>query len=132
MKSTNIKVSVSQDGLLPEESVDLVMLEFPVLQKKLLRALGFERVDSSTFVGVLPVFVNLRDKEQEIDIELGVSLPEMRKKVLEILQTPLKAITPPPVQKANKKGKSSQAKTTKKSKTSTSKTKKAPSRKSKR
>lgn len=132
MKPTKIKISVSQDGLLPQESVDLVMLEFPILQKKLLRALGFERVDSSTFVGVLPVFVNLRAKEQEIDIELGVNLPEMRKKVLEILQTPLKAITPPPVQKTKKKGKSSEAKTTKKSKTSTSKAKKAPSRKSKR
>ena len=53
-----------------------------------LKALGFERVDSSTFVGVLPVFVNLGDKEQQIEIELGVSLPEMRKKVMEILKAP--------------------------------------------
>ena len=35
---------------------------------------------------MLPVFVNLLDKEQEIEIELGVNQPEMRKKVLEVIQ----------------------------------------------
>lgn len=94
MKDTVLKVSVSQDGLLPQETTDLVTLEFPVLQKKLLRALGFERVDSTTFVGVLPIFVNLKDKHQEIEIELGVNLPEMRKKVSEVLEAPIKVTTP--------------------------------------
>ena len=88
MKATRIKVSVSQDGLLPQETADIVNIQFPVLPKRLLKALGFERVDNTTFVGVLPVFVNLGEKEQEIELELGVSLPEMRKKVLEILQKP--------------------------------------------
>jgi len=88
MKPTKIKVSVSQDGLLPQETAELAILEFPVFQKKLLKALGFERVDATTFVGVLPVFVHLSEKHQEIEIELGVNLPEMRKKILEVLQTP--------------------------------------------
>jgi len=88
MKPTKIKVSVSQDGLLPEETAELATVDFPVFQKKLLKALGFERVDSETFVGVLPVFIHLSDKHQEIEVELGVGLPEMRKKVMEILLTP--------------------------------------------
>lgn len=88
MKPTKIKVSVSQDGLLPQETAEITTVDFPVFQKKMLRALGFERVDSETFVGVLPVFVHLVEKHQEIEIELGVGLPEMRKKVLEILLTP--------------------------------------------
>ncbi len=90
MKSTRLKISVSQDGLLPQETADVAILQFPLLPKKLLKALGFERVDSTTFVGVLPVFVNLGEKEQEIEIELGVTLPEMRKKVIEIIKTPAK------------------------------------------
>jgi len=88
MKPTKIKVSVSQDGLLPEETAEIATVDFPVFQKKLLKALGFERVDSETFVGVLPVFIHLSDKHQEIEVELGVGLPEMRKKVMEILLTP--------------------------------------------
>lgn len=87
MKPTRIKVSVSQDGLLPQETADVATVELPALPKKILRALGFEKVDANTFVGVLPVFVNLGD-EQEIEIELGVGVPEMRKRVLEILTTP--------------------------------------------
>jgi hypothetical protein len=90
MKSTRLKISVSQDGLLPQETAEVAVLQFPVLPKKLLKALGFERVDSTTFVGVLPVFVNLGEKEQEIEIELGVTLPEMRKKVIEIVKIPAK------------------------------------------
>jgi hypothetical protein len=90
MKSTRLKISVSQDGLLPQETADVAMLQFPALPKKLLKALGFERVDSTTFVGVLPVFVNLGEKEQEIEIELGVTLPEMRKKIIEIIKIPAK------------------------------------------
>lgn len=86
MKTTKLKISISQDGLLPQETVDVETLEFPVIPKRLLKALGFERVDTRTFVGVLPVFINLFDKEQEIEIELGVNQPEMRKKVLELIQ----------------------------------------------
>ncbi|HLE24329.1 MAG TPA: hypothetical protein VI935_01605, partial [Thermodesulfobacteriota bacterium] len=64
MKSTRFKISVSQDGLLPEETADVATLQFPILPKKLLKALGFERIDTKTYVGVLPVFVNIGDKEQ--------------------------------------------------------------------
>jgi hypothetical protein len=90
MKATRLKISVSQDGLLPEETAEVATIPLPILPKKLLKALGFERVDSTTYVGVLPVFVNLGDKEQEIEIELGVTLPDMRKKIIEIVKTPSK------------------------------------------
>jgi hypothetical protein len=102
MKSTRLKISVSQDGLLPEETTEIATLVFPILPKKLLKALGFERVDTSTYVGVLPVFVNLGDKEQEIEIELGVTLPEMRKKVIEIVRTPSRLAPPTKVLKLPK------------------------------
>lgn len=92
MKSTLLKISVSQDGLLPQETAEIATLEFPTLPKKLLKALGFERVDSKTYVGVLPVFINLGEKEQEIEIELGVTLPEMRKKIIDIVKTPARLI----------------------------------------
>jgi len=92
MKSTRLKISVSQDGLLPQETAEIATLEFPTLPKKLLKALGFERVDSKTYVGILPVFINLGEKEQEIEIELGVALPEMRKKIIEIVKTPARLI----------------------------------------
>ena len=92
MKSTRLKISVSQDGLLPQETAEIATLEFPTLPKKLLKALGFERVDNKTYVGVLPVFINLGEKDQEIEIELGVTLPEMRKKIIEIVKTPARLI----------------------------------------
>ncbi|MEQ9617548.1 MAG: hypothetical protein RIG61_00045 [Deltaproteobacteria bacterium] len=95
MKSTRLKISVSQDGLLPQETAEIATLEFPTLPKKLLKALGFERVDSKTYVGVLPVFINLGEKDQEIEIELGVTLPEMRKKIIEIVKTPARLISVP-------------------------------------
>ena len=93
MKATRLKISVSQDGLLPQETAEIATLEFPALPKKLLKALGFERVDSRTYVGVLPVFINLGEKDQEIEIELGVTLPEMRKKIIEIVKTPARLIS---------------------------------------
>ena len=92
MKPTRLKISVSQDGLLPQETAEIATLDFPTLPKKLLKALSFERVDSNTYVGVLPVFINLGEKEQEIEFELGVTLPEMRKKIIEIVKTPARLI----------------------------------------
>ncbi|MGD9652107.1 MAG: hypothetical protein AB7I96_11300 [Candidatus Dadabacteria bacterium] len=103
MKSTRLKISVSQDGLLPQETAEIATLEFPTLPKKLLKALGFERVDSKTYVGVLPVFINLGDKDQEIEIELGVTLPEMRKKIIEIVKTPARLIAVAEDKKEEKK-----------------------------
>ncbi|MFI5323196.1 MAG: hypothetical protein ACHQ6U_06630, partial [Thermodesulfobacteriota bacterium] len=52
-------------------------------------------VDARTYVGVLPVFINLGEKDQEIEIELGVTLPEMRKKIIEIVKTPARLISIP-------------------------------------
>ncbi len=120
MKSTRLKISVSQDGLLPQETAEIATLEFPTLPKKLLKALGFERVDSKTYVGVLPVFINLGEKDQEIEIELGVTLPEMRKKIIEIVKTPARLIAVAQEAKAV-----SEAKTAKKA---AAKTAKAPAK----
>ena len=103
MKPTKIKISVSQDGLLPQETLELATLEFPVFQKRLLKALGFERVDSTTFVSVLPVFFYVEGRQQEIELELGVSLPEVRKQLIEILKAPISRIESEPVEKTGRK-----------------------------
>lgn len=124
MKSTRLKISVSQDGLLPQETAEIATLEFPTLPKKLLKALGFERVDSKTYVGVLPVFINLGDKDQEIEIELGVTLPEMRKKIIDIVKTPARLISvaqETKTQTAASRKKKAPAKTTSKRTTKTTK-----------
>lgn len=126
MKSTRIKISVSQDGLLPQESVDVATIEFPFIPKKLLRALGFERVDNSTFVGVMPVFLNLDDNEQEIEIELGVSMPEMRKKILELFQ-PIQIEEPQKAEEPKQKTKKSTKSTAKKGKAASGDSKKTKS-----
>ena len=84
MKSTQIKVSISQDGSLSRESVDTVNFQFPVIPKKLLKSMGFEKVDDTTYVGIVSVFLNLMDKEQEIEIELGVEASDARKKILDL------------------------------------------------
>ena len=120
MKSTRLKISVSQDGLLPQETAEIATLEFPTLPKKLLKALGFERVDAKTYVGVLPVFINLGEKDQEIEIELGVNLPEMRKKIIDIVKTPARLIAVAQESKA-----ASEAKPSKKTETKAA-AKKAP------
>lgn len=84
MKSTRIKVSISQDGSLSKESVETVDFEFPLIPRKLLKSMGFEKVDDTTYVGIVSVFLNLLDKEQEIEIELGVEASDARKKILDI------------------------------------------------
>ena len=84
MKSTRIKVSISQDGSLSKESVDTVYFQFPVIPRKLLKSMGFEKVDDTTYVGIVSVFLNLFDKEQEIEIELGVEASDARKKILDL------------------------------------------------
>ena len=122
MKSTKIKISVSQDGLLPQESIEVSRIQFPALPKRLLRALGFERVDNTTFVGVMPVFVNTGDKDQEIEVELGVSLPEMREKILELFQRTLSDTKDEPKTEPEPKKTKKTAKATKKTTKKTTKT----------
>lgn len=84
MKSTRIKVSISQDGSLSKESVETVDFDFPLIPRKLLKSMGFEKVDDTTYVGIVSVFLNLLDKEQEIEIELGVEASDARKKILDL------------------------------------------------
>ena len=84
MKSTRIKISISQDGSLSKESVDTVDFQFPVIPRKLLKSMGFEKVDDTTYVGIVSVFLNLLDKEQEIEFELGVEASDARKKILDL------------------------------------------------
>ena len=84
MKSTRIKISISQDGSLSKESVDTVDFQFPVIPRKLLKSMGFEKVDDTTYVGIVSVFLNLLDKEQELEIELGVEASDARKKILDL------------------------------------------------
>ena len=84
MKSTRIKISISQDGSLSKESVETIDFEFPLIPRKLLKSMGFEKVDDTTYVGIVSVFLNLLDKEQEIEIELGVEASDARKKILDL------------------------------------------------
>ena len=84
MKSTRIKISISQDGSLSKESIETVDFEFPLIPRKLLRSMGFEKVDDTTYVGIVSVFLNLLEKEQEIEFELGVEASDARKKILDL------------------------------------------------
>lgn len=112
MKTTKIKISISQDGLLPQKTMDIAALQFPTFQKGLLKSLGFERVDSTTYVGVLPMSFRLLGKHQEIELELGISQSEMRKKVMELFQVPISRVEIEEV-KATKKAPAKSAKKTK-------------------
>ncbi len=84
MKPTRIKISISQDGSLSKESVETVDFEFPLIPRKLLKSMGFEKVDDTTYVGIVSVFLNLLEKEQEIEIEVGVEASDARKKILDL------------------------------------------------
>ena len=88
MKPTTIKISISQDGLLPHQSIQLGEMPLQNFPKKLMSALDFEKVDGdrkkTTFLGIMPVFVVIGEKTQEIEIELTVAHPELRDKVVDI------------------------------------------------
>lgn len=86
MKSTRIKVSMGQDGSLSKETANTVDFQFPVIPRKLLKSMGFEKVDDTTYVGVMSVFLNLAEKEQEIEVELGVEASDTRKKVMDFFR----------------------------------------------
>ena len=49
MKQTTIKISVTQDGLLPEEVTLLGKIFIPPIQKQILKSTGFEKIDDSTY-----------------------------------------------------------------------------------
>ena len=86
MKSTRIKVSMSQDGSLSKETANTVDFQVPVIPRKLLKSMGFEKVDDTTYVGIMSVFLNLADKNQEIEVELGVEASDTRKKVMDFFR----------------------------------------------
>ena len=84
MKKTTIKISVTQDGLLPEEVTLLGKIFIPIIQKQILRSTGFEKIDDSTYAGVMPVKIIANAKVQEIEFEIG-AIPDFRKKVVEFV-----------------------------------------------
>ena len=84
MKETTIKISVTQDGLLPEEVTLLGKIFIPPIQKQILRSTGFEKIDDSTYAGVMPVKIIANSKLQEIEFEIG-AIPDFRKKVVEFV-----------------------------------------------
>jgi hypothetical protein len=84
MKQTTIKISVTQDGLLPEEVTLLGKIYIPLIQKQILRSTGFEKIDDSTYAGVMPVKIIANAKVQEIEFEIG-AIPDFRKKVVEFV-----------------------------------------------
>ena len=45
MKETTVKISVTEDGLLPEEVTVLGPLFLPAIQKQILKSCGFEKID---------------------------------------------------------------------------------------
>ena len=84
MRETTVKISVTQDGLLPEEVTLLGKIFLPAIQKQILRSCGFEKIDDSTFAGVVPIKVTANAKMQEIEFEVG-AIPDFRKKVVEFI-----------------------------------------------
>ena len=129
MKSTRIKVSMSQDGSLSKETANTVDFQFPVIPRKLLKSMGFEKVDDTTYVGIMSVFLNLADKNQEIEVELGVEASDTRKKVMDFFRRSFRKDAgtasaakekPKSAAKASKTAKSAKpSKTSKTSKTAT-------------
>ena len=73
MRRTTVRISVTQDGLLPEEVTVLGTIFLPAIQKQILRSVGFESIDkgAGTFTGVMPVKITTNKKLQEIEFEVG-------------------------------------------------------------
>ena len=84
MRETTVKISVTQDGLLPEEVTLLGKIFLPAIQKQILKSTGFEKIDDSTFAGVVPIKITTNSKIQEIEFEVG-AIPDFRKKVVEFV-----------------------------------------------
>ena len=109
MKETTVKISVTQDGLLPEEVTVLGTIFLPAIQKQILKSCGFQ-------------------KTQIIEFEVG-AMTDFRKKVVNFVNQARVLefqIPEPPVVEEPKK--ISKRKSTKKSKL-TAKKKKAAAKK---
>ena len=70
MKETTVKISVTQDGLLPEEVTVLGTIFLPAIQKQILKSCGFEKIDDATYAGVMPIKVTTNQKTQIIEFEV--------------------------------------------------------------
>ena len=81
MKETTVKISVTQDGLLPEEVTVLGTIFLPAIQKQILKSCGFEKIDDATYAGVMPIKVTTNQKTQIIEFEVG-AMTDFRKKVV--------------------------------------------------
>ena len=128
MKETTVKISVTQDGLLPEEGTVLGTIFLPAIQKQILKSCGFEKIDDATYAGVMPIKVTTNQKTQIIEFEVG-AMTDFRKKVVNFVNQARVLefeIPEPPVVEEPKK--ISKRKSTKKSKL-TAKEKKAAAKK---
>ena len=128
MKETTVKISVTQDGLLPEEVTVLGTIFLPAIQKQILKSCGFEKIDDATYAGVMPIKVTTNQKTQIIEFEVG-AMTDFRKKVVNFVNQARVLefeIPEPPVVEELKK--ISKRKSTKKSKL-TAKEKKAAAKK---
>ena len=128
MKETTVKISVTQDGLLPEEVTVLGTIFLPAIQKQILKSCGFEKIDDATYAGVMPIKVTTNQKTQIIEFEVG-AMTDFRKKVVNFVNQArvleLEIPEPPVVEEPKK---ISKRKSTKKSKL-TAKEKKAAAKK---
>ena len=116
MKETTVKISVTQDGLLPEEVTVLGTIFLPAIQKQILKSCGFEKIDDATYAGVMPIKVTTNQKTQIIEFEVG-AMTDFRKKVVNFVNQARVLefeIPEPPVVEEPKK--ISKRKSTKKSK----------------
>ena len=118
MKETTVKISVTQDGLLPEEVTVLGTIFLPVIQKQILKSIGFEKIDDAVFAGVMPVKITTNQKTQIIEFEVG-AVSDFRKKVVSFVNQAslLEFVIPePPVVEEPKPKKTAKSKSAKKTK----------------
>ena len=54
MRRTTVRISVTQDGLLPEEVTVLGTIFIPAIQKQILRSVGFEAIDKGCLLYTSP------------------------------------------------------------------------------
>ena len=120
MRETTVKISVTQDGLLPEEVTLLGQIFLPAIQKQILKSTGFEKIDDSTFAGVVPIKITTNSKIQEIEFEVG-AIPDFRKKVVEFVNqvSLLEFVKEEPVKEEEKPSKKSKSDPSNKKKVNT-------------
>lgn len=121
MKETTVKISVTQDGLLPEEVTVLGTIFLPLIQKQILKSIGFEKIDDAVFAGVMPVKITTNQKTQIIEFEVG-AVSDFRKKVVSFVNQAslLEFVIPePPVVEEPKPKKTAKSKSAKKTKETT-------------